>query len=168
MTTQIRPLNDDDLEGATNVIITVAHGLFAPDVDFETFRDVFINFEGELADIGTHDTMYVAPDGLFLVAVDNDQIVGTGAIRRVDEKTAELKRMWLLEDYQGQGIGYALIQQLLAFARDHDYEKVVLSTSQLQTRAIAFYERVGFQQILRPSDGPVHGEGFEVHMQMTL
>ena len=65
----------------------------------------------------------------------------------MDGETVELKRMWLLEEYHGQGIGYRLIQQLFAFARENGYLRVRLQTSPNQTRALNFYRKLGFYQI---------------------
>ena len=67
-----------------------------------------------------------------------------GAIRRLDAQAAELRRMWLLEAYHGQGIGYRLLQELMAFARGQGYQRMVLMTGVVQERAICFYQRVGF------------------------
>ena len=85
----------------------------------------------------------------FLVALDNNRVIGSGAVGRIDEQTCELKRMWLLEPYQGQGIGYRLLQALIDFARQQGYTKMWLETDQEQEQAIRFYRRVGFQPIPR-------------------
>jgi hypothetical protein len=45
----------------------------------------------DMDQIGDH---YTAPAGTLLVLLDDDRVVGTGAIRRIDEFTCELKRMW--------------------------------------------------------------------------
>ena len=81
------------------------------------------------------------------------RLVGTGAIRPIDDATAELKRMWLLEPYQGQGIGYRLYTLLSQFARAAGYRRIWLSTDAIeQSRAVRFYERLGFRPIKPYSD----------------
>ena len=62
-----------------------------------------------------------------------------------NKDTAELKRLWLLEAYHGQGIGYQLVQTLLDFAKKAGYKRVRLLTDRRQNRAIHFYQQVGFQ-----------------------
>lgn len=165
MTIEIRPMHPDERETAAHVIMTVAHGVFAPAVPFEEFRGVFMEHMESLADLQALDTIYAPPDGLFLVAVDGEAIVGTGAICRLDDRRAEIKRMWLLEDYQGQGIGYRIVNELLAFARAGGYETAYLTTSWAQTRAIAFYEQVGFREV-PPLDESVKAYGLAMTMAL--
>jgi putative acetyltransferase len=84
---------------------------------------------------------------LFLAVTDDNKLVGTGALKRMDETTAEIKRLWLLEEYHGRQIGYQVMSMLLDFARKNRYARVRLQTSQVQTRAVGFYKRLGFHQI---------------------
>ena len=61
--------------------------------------------------------------------------------------------MWLLEAYQGRGIGYRLYSLLADFARAAGYRQMWLSTDNIvQSRAVRFYERLGFQPIEPYSD----------------
>jgi putative acetyltransferase len=84
---------------------------------------------------------------------DDDQIIGTGAVRRLDNTTCELKRVWLLFDYHGKGLGYRIIQELLAFAREKGYQRIRLETDREdQSRAYELYKRLGFYEIPRYSD----------------
>ena len=87
--------------------------------------------------------------GLFLVALDGDTIIGSGALRRLDSDTAELKRMWLLEDYHGRGIGYQIITLVFDFARAHAYTRIRLQSGPQQTRALSFYRQA---RLLRRTD----------------
>jgi putative acetyltransferase len=82
--------------------------------------------------------------------LDEGRVIGSGAIRPLDEKLCELKRMWLLEPYQGKGIGYSIMQRLLDFARQIGYERIRLETGTGQARAISFYHRIGFQDVEDP------------------
>jgi GNAT superfamily N-acetyltransferase len=140
----IRPMRLEDVAAAKQMMLTVAAGIFDPDHPAATFIN---RYTTALADVDDYQVQYGPPDGLFLVAEDDGVIIGTGAIRRIDDETAELRRMWLLEAYHGQGIGYRLIRELFAFARAADYRRVRLSTSAVQTRAIRFYTRLGFYAI---------------------
>lgn len=140
----IRPMEPDDLPAAKRVMLTVAAGIFDPEHPAATFVN---RHSAALSDVDDFQAQYGPPGGLFLVATDGDEVVGTGAIRRLSDETAELRRMWLLEAYHGRGIGYRLIQELFAFARAAGYRRVRLSTSAVQQRAIYFYDRLGFYPI---------------------
>jgi putative acetyltransferase len=106
---------------------------------------------------------YFDNSGLFLAALDDDRLIGIGAIRKLDGNTAELKRIWLLDGYQGQGIGFQLVTLLFNFASDHGYQYIRLQTSPQQKRAIAFYKKLGFLEI------PSYNENKEaVSMEIAL
>lgn len=146
---KIRSMTPADIPEAKKMMLTVAAGIFEPDHPAANF----INRYGTaLGDVDDYQNIYGPPGGIFLVATDDDAIIGSGALRRIDDTTAELRRMWLLEAYHGQGIGYQLATQLIGFARTAGYRRIRLSTSAIQQRAIRFYERLGFYPIDRYRD----------------
>jgi ribosomal protein S18 acetylase RimI-like enzyme len=69
---------------------------------------------------------------------------------------AELKRVWLLEEYRGCGIGARLMNEPLAAAAARGYRRVRLevATPELQAAALRLYERFGFVAIERYREGP--------------
>lgn len=146
---KIRPMEPADLEAAKTMMLTVAAGIFDPDHPAASFIN---RYGAALSDVDDFQRHYGPPGGTFLVATVHDRVIGTGAIRRIDDETAELRRMWLLEDYHGLGIGYRLAQALLAFAQRAGYKRVRLSTTTVQTRAVQFYKQLGFYPIERYRD----------------
>ena len=148
----IRRIEAHEIPFAKELIYRVAH---------QVFRDVrplqesiaFYEAKGELNDMDEFQQTYSGSDGIFLVMTDNDQIIGTGAIRKLDDTTCELKRVWLLIEYHGKGLGNRIIQELLAFARQKGYQRVRLETDRDdQSRAYELYKRLGFYEIPRYSD----------------
>lgn len=131
---------------AKSLISAVAQRIYHPGKTPEYFYDV-LEEEGELKDIDDFQQIYEQNHGIFLVVLDDDRLVGTGALKRMDPSTAELKRLWLLEEYQGRGIGYQVVMRLFAFARDKGYSSIRLQTGSEQTRAITFYKKLGFREI---------------------
>jgi putative acetyltransferase len=91
-------------------------------------------------------------DGAFVVAYLDGAAVGCGAIRRVDEATAELKRMYVDPSLRGRGIGRAIVDALESEARQLRVSRVVLETGTRLTSAIQLYERMGYKRI------PLYGE----------
>ena len=145
----IRRMEPGDLDAAKRVILGVAARLFEPQAP-----DGFVaQWWLRLTDVDDWPRVYGPPRGTFLVALDGGRLIGTGAVRPIDDETAELKRMWLLEAYQGRGIGYRLFTLLAAFARDAGYRQMWLSTDPIvQSKAVRFYERLGFQPIAAYDD----------------
>ena len=149
MSVALRPLTAADREAAKQVILGVAARAFDPNAPAAFIDRWWLR----LTDVDDAARVYGPPRGLFLVATDGDTLIGTGAIRPYDEATAELKRLYLLEEYHGQGIGYRLTAALLSFAVEVGYRRVRLTTDVVQARARRFYERLGFRPI------PTYNEG---------
>ena len=96
---------------------------------------------------------HVAPgDGAFVIAYLDDLAVGCGAVRRLDETTAELKRMYVDPSVRGQGVGRSLLEALEHEARLLGVAKVVLETGTRLAPAIKMYEAAGYVRI------PLFGE----------
>ena len=91
-------------------------------------------------------------EGAFLIAYLEDRAVGCGAVRRLDETTAELKRMYVDPLARGRGIGRSLISALEDEARLLGAVKVVLETGTRLSAAIRMYEGMGYARI------PLFGE----------
>jgi molybdate transport system substrate-binding protein len=103
--------------------------------------------DNDLADI---DASYRARGGLFEVAMGSDgNIAGCCGIFMLDEATCELRKMYLLKEARGQGIGGRLLQRALAFARHRGYRRVELETASVLKDAIALYAGAGFVPIKR-------------------
>jgi len=146
MMIRITEIQANQVTDAKYVISAVAQRIFVPEKTVQEFYDI-LEEEGELNDVDDFVRVYVENCGLFLTVMDDEKLVGTGAVKKLDEKTAELKRLWLLEEYHGQKIGYQVVSRLLDFARAQKYERVWLQTSLKQERAISFYTRLGFYNI---------------------
>ena len=158
----ITPIQTHQIEDAKYVISAVAQRIFVPEKTVQDFYDI-LEEERELQDVDNFQYEYVENRGLFLVVMDGKNLVGTGAIKKLDENVAELKRLWLLEEYHGQQIGFQVVLQLLNFARTHGYQKIRLQTSQKQERALRFYKQFGFYEI------PSYRESMDdISMEMSL
>jgi len=85
--------------------------------------------------------------GTFLVARDDSRAIGCGAIRLLDQTTAEVKRMYVEPDQRGKGVGRALLARLEASARQFGARRLVLETGTHSPDALALYRRAGFTQV---------------------
>ena len=142
----IRTIRPDEIPAAKHLILEVAYAIFGWD---GTLQDSIRHFEssGEFEDMDHVQSHYFDKGGLFLAVLDADQLIGCGAVRLLDKATAELKRIWLREAYHGRGLGYQVTTRLLKHARARGCGRVRLQTNTLQTRAIAFYRKLGFYDI---------------------
>ena len=87
------------------------------------------------------------PTGVFLVAWDGDVPVGCGGVRRHDDTTGEIKRMYVAPDARRRGVSRIVLRALEDRARVIGYTRVVLETGTKQPEAIALYESEGYTRI---------------------
>lgn len=87
------------------------------------------------------------PSGAFVVLRDGDTTVAGGGIRRFDDATAEVKRMWTNPAYRRQGHALTVLAELESIASGLGYRRVRLETGYAQPEALAMYRRLGFVEI---------------------
>ena len=87
------------------------------------------------------------PHGVFVVAWFDGVAVGCGGIRRYDDSTGEIKRMYVAPDLRRRGISRVVLEALEARAVAIGYTRLVLETGTRQPEAIALYESAGYEPI---------------------
>lgn len=102
----------------------------------------------DLDDIADHYA-----DGLFLVAVDDGQIVATGALIPEGERVGRVVRMSVARDRRRRGIGRQMLYALWEAAIQRGYRRLVLETTATWVDAVAFYRAHGFRPV-----GEQHGD----------
>lgn len=94
------------------------------------------------------------PAGAFLLAVSDGAAVACGALQRVDQATAEIKRMWVHDQWRGLGLGKRMLAELEHAAVRLGYGRVLLDTNATLTEAIAMYTSAGYEPTERYNDNP--------------
>ncbi|MCF0056809.1 GNAT family N-acetyltransferase [Dyadobacter sp. CY356] len=80
-----------------------------------------------------------------VIAYENDEAVGCGCFKIFNDKTVEIKRMFIKENHRGNGIASALLAELEKWAKEVGYEEAVLETGKGQPNAISLYKKYGYQ-----------------------
>ena len=91
---EIRPIQTNQIPEAKRLIVTVAQGTYQWSKPVDEMLVIF-DKRGEFKDMDEVQSHYFENHGVFLAAMDGDQIIGTGAIRYCSETLCELKRLWL-------------------------------------------------------------------------
>ncbi len=89
---------------------------------------------------------YSPPEGSLLLAICNGTPAGCVALRKIDNQTCEMKRMFVYPELHGKGIGSALAKAIMTEAKKIGYKKMRLDTSKKQIEALRLYERLGFKR----------------------
>ena len=79
-----------------------------------------------------------------VVAYDGDIAVGCGAFKVYQGDTAEIKRMFVLPEYRGYGIGLKILNEIELWATESDFTAYVLETGKKQPEAIRLYQKAGY------------------------
>lgn len=74
-----------------------------------------------------------------IVVYMNHKPIGCGAIKPFDNKTVEVKRMYVLPETRGKGIATRILKALEHWAREMSYIRCILETGKRQPEAIALY-----------------------------
>ena len=91
---------------------------------------------------------------------------GCGAIRRFDDTTAELKRMFVPKPYRRRGIGERIACALEAQAAAHGFSRIVLETGADMSAAQALYKKLGYR--FTDNYGPYAGDALCVCMEKQI
>ncbi|WP_103528869.1 GNAT family N-acetyltransferase [Streptomyces sp. SM12] len=102
-------------------------------------------------------------DGRFLVAYVDGEPVGCGGVRRLDTRTAEIKRMYAVAHARGHGVGRGILEHLERHAASFGATEVLLETGRRNTAALALYRRAGYE----PCRSYVPGRDLRVNRAMT-
>ena len=92
---------------------------------------------------------YAPPHGGVWLATAHGGGIGCVALRPVDDGIAEVKRMFVDQDWRGRGVGRALMDALIAGARERGYARLRLGTLHDMHAALSLYQSLGFTPIDR-------------------
>ncbi|MCH4169478.1 MAG: GNAT family N-acetyltransferase [Streptococcaceae bacterium] len=82
-----------------------------------------------------------------LIAYDGNTPIGCAAIKRLDDKTVEVKRVFVDDKYRGLGIARKLISELETKVKNEGYQELVLETGKNNVVAIAMYRNFDYEII---------------------
>ncbi len=122
----------------------------------------FQDFEEELA---SFPGAYGPPNGCILLALSDGKPAGCVALRQLEAGTCEMKRLYVLPEYQGSGIGRALAEAILIEARRLGYERMRLDTVPSMKAATGLYKSLGFKEIPPYCHNPIEGA---IYMERAL
>lgn len=116
-----------------------------------------LGFQGLEDELAALPGAYAPPRGCLLLACGRGRPAGCVALRPLDGKTAELKRLWVRPEARGTGAGRLLVGQAVERARMAGYARVRLDTVPGMEAAQALYRSFGFVEIAPYRPNPIPG-----------
>jgi len=93
------------------------------------------------------DHELVPPAGMLLVGYDEDRPVACGAVRVIGPGIAEIKRMFVVPEARGRGLGRDLLAALEHAAVELGCALARLDSTEPLTEAVALYRSAGYVAI---------------------
>jgi ribosomal protein S18 acetylase RimI-like enzyme len=106
-----------------------------------------LEFQGFSRELATLPGEYAPPKGCILLAEIAEEIVGCVALRPLEKRICEMKRLYVVPGYRNRKIGRALAEAVIDRARTCGYERMRLDTIESMTAAQALYHSLGFRSI---------------------
>ncbi len=116
--------------------VAVVRGLFAEYARLVDEPACFVGFERELEALPGDYRLLLA-----------EAAAGCVAVRLLDARTAEMKRLYVRSAHRGKGLGRALAQAAIDVAREAGCARIVLDTLPKMREAQALYDLLGFTRI---------------------
>ncbi len=151
----IRPATTPQELAAARQLFVAYHEFLGEDLCFQSFEAELSSLPGQ----------YAAPAGALLLAWQGPRAVGCVAMRPKLPGTAEMKRLYVLPEAQGTGLGRGLAGAIVAAARQAGYQHMVLDTLERLRPALALYRSMGFENCAPYYDNPLPGV---VYLQLAL
>jgi GNAT superfamily N-acetyltransferase len=118
----------------------------------------FQNFDQELKNL---PGQYAPPNGLLMLATEDDELAGCIALRKLAPGVCEMKRLFVRPRFRASGLGRKLVETIVDEARKLGYTHMRLDTLPgLMDKAIALYRSFGFIEIGPYCENPVEGAKF--------
>lgn len=127
--------------------------LFRTDSGNKDFIELVRLLDAELAERDGEDHSFydqfnaIADLKHTVIAVRNDIPVGCGAIKKLNDQSVEVKRMYVINSQRGKGIAGMILTELERWSVELGYPKCRLETGKRQPEAIALYEKKGYLKI---------------------
>ena len=133
---RLRPANNKDCDNITSLVYSILR-------EYDLKPDPVCT-DADLKDI---ESSYFDRGGTFFVLEAEDgSIIGAYGLYPIDDKTCELRKMYLHKAYRGKGLGKFLLDDALLKARKLGFKRMILETASILKEAIALYKSYGFVQ----------------------
>ena len=129
----------------------IAHLLFLEYAETLGFSLCFQDFDEEVENL---PGKYSLPNGCILLAWDELDCVGCVGLRPLSDTVSEMKRLYVKPAYRGTGLGRLLSDNIMKFAIESNYSKIMLDTLSSMESAQGLYRSLGFAEVVAYYNNP--------------
>lgn len=128
--------------------------------------NAYIEQKNYYQDLNDIEAIYLNNNGEFLIGFLEKQPVVMGALMKISERRAELKRMRVHPEFQRSGLGESMLKELEKRAKGLGYREIELLTSVRQIGAQHFYVKNGYHEVGRGKNkGPLENIFYEKSLE---
>ena len=97
--------------------------------------------------LGNPEKYIIAPGGNIFFAKNQGKIVGTVALMKMEDGVFELTKMAVSPKVRGKNIGQKLMAHTIEYARQQEWDKLIIYSNRRLENAIYIYKKFGFREI---------------------
>jgi len=90
----------------------------------------------------------------FFVALRENKIIGSIGVKKEDDRTALIRRIFVFPDFRGHHVGGELLGKALSFCKEVGYQEIIFKTTSKMKDAIKLFEDNGFHEKVHLKLGP--------------
>lgn len=128
--------------------------------EFVKSPSVSLDFQGYAEEFATLPGRYAPPEGRLLLATESERMLGCVALRKIDERICEMKRLYVRPEARGMALGRRLAEAIVEEARSAGYAEMRLDVLPEFEAARQIYRSMGFVPADAVSHNPVPGTAF--------
>jgi len=150
-------------EGFVEITANNTHCKIAQKIIYSVLHEYGLSKYTHSTDTDLEDIEKAYQNGYFgMIKNDAGRYVGTFGLFQLSETTCEIRKMYLLLEARGNGLGKWMVNTLLEKAKELGYQKVELETASVLKEAIGLYRKIGFTEIKASNASPRCDKAFEL------
>ena len=111
--------------------------------------------------------------GYYVVENEHGEVIGCGGFAALqgatpEEQICELRKLYLLAETRGLGVGKKLLEYILLKAKDAEYKEIYLETTPALSAAVGLYEKLNFRHLPINRGNTGHQEKCNIFMIRQL
>ncbi len=117
--------------------------------------------------LGKPEKYIIETGGNIFFVKEGETIIGTVALMKIEEGVFELTKMAVTPDSQGKKIGQKLMEHTLQYAREQEWDKLIIYSNRKLENAIYIYKKYGFVEIPIEANNPYSRGDIKMKLELS-